>query len=297
MLDQSYWPDGVYTAPSDDAMRAEVEWIKRLGFNGVRKHQVSSDPRFLYWADRLGLLVWADMPGQTISRRDAPRVRTAGQAEGNYVREWSALIQESRNHPSIIAWVTFNETWGIDGITNDAATRAYLKDMVRLTRLLDPTRLVVDNDGWEHGEDTDVFAIHDYSPNGAMLKEHADSWAKSEGDMLSFRRRPLLIPGAHYGGQPIIVNEYGGIGLLPQDTETPADYWFNSGRLEPNVDAYLARYRGLQEALAASPHIVGYCYTQLTDVEQEVNGLLTFHRRPKVDPDTIKALNDLCGAG
>jgi beta-galactosidase/beta-glucuronidase len=111
VLDQSCWPDGVYTAPSDDAVRAEVEWTLRLGFNGVRKHQVSSDPRFLYWADRLGLLVWQDMPGQTLSVPHSPHVRAAGQAEANLLREWAELVRQGRNHPAIIAWVPFNETW------------------------------------------------------------------------------------------------------------------------------------------------------------------------------------------
>ena len=290
VLDQAYWPDGVYTAPSDDAIRADVEWVLRFGLNGVRKHQVSCDPRFLYWADRLGLLIWADMPGQTFSRRDEPqpRLRLTGQAEANYLREYRELIHQGRNHPSIIAWVPFNETWGIYGISGDAATRQFLSEVVRLTRDLDPTRLVVDNDGWEHGEETDIFALHDYARDGATLRAHLETW----GSTFSVSHVRPLIPGARYLGQPLVLSEYGGLGLLPAGEQAPAERW-GYGDLEPTAESYLARYRGLQEALAASPHVAGYCYTQLTDVEQEINGLLSFHRQPKVDPAAIKALNDL----
>ncbi len=292
VLDQSYWPDGVYTAPSDDAIRAEVEWALRLGFNGVRKHQVSSDPRFLYWADRLGLLVWQDMPGQTLSVPGSPHVRAAGQAESNLIRELAELIRQGRNHPSIIAWVPFNETWGLYGISHDPATQAFLRDVVRLVRDLDPDRLVVDNDGWEHSEDTDILAIHDYAPTGEELRAHLEAWC-TEGWERTAERYPLaLIPGARYRGQPLTLSEYGGLAMLPPEEEVPDDRW-GYGRLEPDEAALLARYRGLQEALAAVPRVAGYCYTQLTDVEQEINGLLSFHRRPKVDPAAVKALNDL----
>lgn len=300
VLDQAYWPEGVYTAPSDDAIRAEVEWVQRLGFNGVRKHQVSSDPRFLYWADRLGILVWADMPGQTLSRKDPcgpspwgaglPRSRTAGQAEADYLREWQALIAQERNHPSLIAWVPFNETWGLYGISHDAATRAFLTDVVRLTRALDPTRLVVDNDGWEHGEETDILALHNYAPDGATLAAHLATW--HEGGEWRASRGPSLLSGASWLGQPLMLSEYGGLALVPPQGEVPESGW-GYGNMEPDAAHYLARYRGLQEAIAAAPHLAGYCYTQLTDVEQEINGLLSFERQPKVDPAEIRALNDM----
>ncbi len=292
VLDQAYWPDGVYTAPSDEAIRGEVEWALRLGFNGVRKHQVSSDPRFLYWADRLGLLVWQDMPGQTLSLPDHPAARAAGQAESNYLREWAELIRRDRSHPSIIAWVPFNETWGIYGVTRDPATRAFLSDVVRLTRGLDPTRLVVDNDGWEHSEETDVFAIHDYANTGEELRAHLEAWVRPGWERTGPRYPLALVPEARYLGQPLILSEYGGLGFLPPDGDVPADRW-GYGNLEADERSFLARYRGLQEALASQPQVAGYCYTQLTDVEQEINGLLSFHRRPKVDPAAIKALNDL----
>ncbi len=292
VLDQSYWPEGVYTAPSDEAIRAEVEWVLRLGFNGVRKHQVSADPRFLYWADHLGLLIWQDMPGQTISLPTRPEERPGGMAEANYLREWTEMVRQGRNHPSLIAWVPFNETWGIYGISRDAPTRAFLADVVRMTRDLDPTRLVVDNDGWEHGEDTDVFAVHDYANTGDDLRAHLEAWGREGWERTGENYPPVLIPGAHYLGQPLTLSEYGGLAMLPADGDVPADRW-GYGRVEPDEASFLARYRGLQEAIASQPKIAGYCYTQLTDVEQEINGLLSYHRRPKVDPAAVKALNDL----
>ncbi|MHB1294617.1 MAG: glycoside hydrolase family 2 protein [Anaerolineae bacterium] len=293
VLDQAYWPTGVYTAPDDSAIRGEVEWVKRLGFNGVRKHQVSSDPRFLYWADQLGLLVWQDMPGQTQSRRCKSVERTVAQAESNYFREYAELIREDRNVPSVIVWVPFNETWGIYGISRDAATRAFLADAVRMTRDLDPTRLVVDNDGWEHSDDTDLFTVHDYTRDADRLRTVMAKWNTDEA-VRGSDPIPFYIPGAHYGGQPVMLTEYGGLGMLPDDAEAPQDRW-GYGGLEPNPEALLKDYRALQEAIDATKHIVGYCYTQLTDVEQEVNGLLTYRRKPKMDPAAVKALNDLVG--
>ncbi|MHB0858081.1 MAG: glycoside hydrolase family 2 protein [Anaerolineae bacterium] len=293
VLDQAYWPEGVYTAPDDAAIRGEVEWVKRLGFNGVRKHQVSSDPRFLYWADRLGILVWQDMPGQTISRRGTPSVRAVGQAESNFIREYAELIREARNAPSVIVWVPFNETWGLYGISNDAATQAFMADVVRMTRDWDPTRIVVDNDGWEHGNDTDLFTVHDYTRDPETLRTAMADWNTDRAARAS-HRIPLYIPGAHYGGQPVMLTEYGGLGMLPEGEEAPPNHW-GYGSLEPSPDALLKDYRGLQEALAATDLVSGYCYTQLTDVEQEVNGLLTFNRKPKVDPDAVRALNDMVG--
>ena len=293
-LDQGYWPEGVYTAPSEEAIRAEVEWALRLGFNGVRKHQVAAEPRFLYWADRLGLLVWADMPGQTLSLPEAKLVRPAGQAEGNLLREWRALIEQGRNHPSIIAWVPFNETWGIYGVSSDPATRAFVSDVVRLTRDLDPSRLVVDNDGWEHTEETDIVALHDYAPDGATLRSHLETWGRADGEAVIDAGVRAFVPGARYLGQPLVLSEYGGLALLPPGEEAPAGGW-GYGRVESDAESFLARYRSLQEAIASQPQLAGYCYTQLTDVEQEINGLLTSHRRPKVDPEAVRALNDLAG--
>ena len=294
-LDQSYWAEGLYTAPSDDANRQDVEWLKRLGFSGVRKHQVSSDPRFLYWADRLGLLIWQDMPGQTLSIEGLPDMRVTGQAEANLLREWAELMRESRGHPSIIAWVPFNETWGIDGISRDAATRAYLQDVVRLTRDLDPTRLVVDNDGWEHGEETDILAIHDYAATGEELREHLAAWVQPGWERTGERYPLAMLPGSRYLGQTLALSEYAGIVLLPKGEKARANSWGHGGDLEVDAASFLRRYRGLQEALANEPRVTGYCYTQLTDTEQEVNGLLTVHRAPKVDPAAVRALNDLVG--
>jgi len=292
VLDQSYWPEGIYTAPNDEAIRSDVEWVKRLGFNGVRKHQVSSDPRFLYWADRLGIVVWADMPGQTISRRDAPKVRATGQAESNFLREWTALIRESRNHPSIIVWVPFNETWGIYGVSEDAATQAFLKDVMDLTQALDPTRLMVDNDGWEHSELTDVYSLHYYTREGEdPLRAILENWRQLAMGLTTFLRPPL-IPGARYLSQPLVLAEYGGIGFAAPDEDVASDSW-GYGGLESDVNSYLASHRELQEVLASVPELAGYCYTQLTDVEQEINGLLTFGRRPKADPAAIRELNDM----
>jgi beta-galactosidase/beta-glucuronidase len=170
VLDQGCWPDGVYTAPSDEALRADVAWIKRLGFNGVRKHQKVEDPRWLYWCDHLGLLVWEEMAS---NYQDSPRAR------GWLRREWQEVVRRDVNHPCIVAWVPFNEAWGVRELAVDPDQQAHVAAVVADTREIDPTRPVVDNSGWTH-VDTDIADSHHYEPAAALF---LDSWrAFYEGD-------------------------------------------------------------------------------------------------------------------
>ena len=282
VLDQGYWPESNLTPPSDQAIQDDIRRTKELGFNGVRKHQKVEDPRFLYWADRMGLLVAAEMANAYLFNSDAVARMT---------REWIEVVSRDYNHPSIVIWTPVNESWGVPNLSNPRQ-QAHLKALYYLTKSLDNTRLVIDNDGWEHTEVTDLFAIHDYTRTGAELLSRFQNI--TQGLPLPLYGKLYVAPGYHYNGSPILLWEFGGIGyILPEDCATvPANSWGYSG-VEQDRDAALSRMRGLYTAVAAIRQIAGICYTQLYDVEQEVNGLMTYDRRMKFDPEAISAINAL----
>jgi beta-galactosidase/beta-glucuronidase len=283
VLDQGYWPETNITPPSDEAIQYDIRAAKEMGFNGVRKHQKVEDPRFLYWADRMGLLVSAEMANAYMF--DPGSV-------ARITREWIDVVARDCNHPSIIIWVPINESWGVPDV-RDSRQQAHLRAMYTLTRSLDDTRLVIDNDGWEHTECTDLFAVHDYSQTGEVFLHRFRDLA--EGGMPSpAQGKPFLCPGNSYNGSPVFLSEFGGISYeTPEDAaKVPENSWGYEG-IEKTAEATLSRMRGLYEAIAKTPKVIGICYTQLTDVEQEINGLLTYDRRPKFDAAQIRAINSL----
>jgi len=206
-------------------------------------------------------------------------------------REWIEVVSRDYNHPSIVIWTPVNESWGVPNLSNPRQ-QAHLKALYYLTKSLDNTRLVIDNDGWEHTEVTDLFAIHDYTRTGAELLSRFQNI--TQGLPLPLYGKLYVAPGYHYNGSPILLWEFGGIGyILPEDCATvPGNSWGYSG-VEQDRDAALSRMRGLYTAVAAIRQIAGICYTQLYDVEQEVNGLMTYDRRMKFDPEAISAINAL----
>lgn len=213
VLDQGYWPQSNLTPPDDAAIRFDIEMAKEMGFNGVRKHQKVEDPRFLYWADRLGLLVSGEMANAYLFDEAAV---------GRVTREWIEVIQRDYNHPSIVIWVPVNESWGVPNIA-DFRQQAHLKALYYLTKSLDDTRLVIDNDGWEHTEATDLFAIHDYAQTGEeLLLRYANA-----GLPLPSSNKLLLAPGYEYKGAPVFLSEFGGIAwILPADVASaPVNSW------------------------------------------------------------------------
>ncbi len=281
ILDQGYWPESIMTPPSDEAIQYDIRMTKEMGFNGARKHQKVEDPRFLYWADKMGLLVSGEMANAYLF--DETYV-------ARFTREWIEAVERDYNHPSIIIWAPINESWGTPDLTEERQQQ-HLKAIYTLTRSLDSTRLVIDNDGWEHTDMTDLFAIHDYARSGELLY-------KVYGDLLvgdaPVRRtgRAFLAPGFAYNGTPVFLSEFGGIAYIPAGQQVPKDAWGYSG-VEPTAEAALERLRGLYEAIARMPVFAGVCYTQLTDVEQEVNGLLTYDRKPKFDSKRLREINGL----
>jgi beta-galactosidase/beta-glucuronidase len=269
VLDQGYFPGGLLTAPSDDDLRRDIELAKAMGFNGARKHQKIEDPRWLYWADRLGFLVWAEMPAFH---------EHSAEAEDRLAAEWSEAVRRDRDRPSVVAWVPMNESFGIRNPPVDDATRTrFLLSLYHLTRELDATRPVVPNDGWDHAR-TDLLTLHDYGAAADLAARYRDLQTTLEP---GGRPYPPYLPGFEYRGEPVIMSEFGGVAFGGQGWGYTA---------VGSTDEFVRNYAAQVEALMAPGPIEGFCYTQLTDVEQEQNGLLTFDRRPKVPLDRLRPL-------
>jgi len=230
----------------------------------------------------MGLLVAAEMANAYLFNDEAVARMT---------REWIEVVARDYNHPSIIIWTPVNESWGVPNLS-DRRQQAHLRALYYLTKSLDDTRLVIDNDGWEHTEVTDLFAIHDYTKTGEEFHRRFQNIA--QGPPLPLYGKLYSAPGHRYNGSPILLWEFGGIGyILREDAaKVPRDSWGYSG-VELSQEAALERMRGLYAAIARIPQIAGICYTQLYDVEQEVNGLMTYDRRMKFDLEAIREINSL----
>jgi len=286
VLDQGYWPDGFLTAPSDEAYQTDIGWIKMFGFNGVRKHQKIEDPRWLYWCDRLGLLVWEEMPNAR---------EWSSESEDALSTEWQIAVMRDYNHPCIVAWVPVNESMGFPELGQEHAGQyAFIERMVRVTRRIDTTRAIVDNDGWEHTDITDVCAIHDYTATADELEKRYQD-VMSGGDlpaMVWLKDKPLFARGSKYRGQPIILSEIGGFLNIPPNTpQEKLDMLYQFYGSVKTSDELIEKYRNLIGGVLALRFLAGFCYTQLTDIEQEINGLLTYDRQPKVEPEQIAQIN------
>jgi len=281
VLDQGFWPESVLTPPTDEAIQYDIRLTKEMGFNGARKHQKVEDPRYLYWADKMGLLVSGEMANAQVF--DEGYV-------SRFTREWMEAVQRDVNHPSIIIWAPINESWGVPELS-DPRQQAHLKALYALTKSFDPTRLVIDNEGWEHTDATDLLAVHNYARTGDLLFDAYKDLGK-KGLGLPSPEEAAMIPGFRYNGSPPYLSEFGGIAFIPPGHEVPKEAWGYSG-VEKTPEAALERMRGLYDAIARTPLFAGLCYTQLTDVEQEVNGLLTFDRKPKFDLQAVRAINGL----
>ena len=272
VLDQGYFPGGILTAPTDGDLRRDIELAKTMGFNGARKHQKVEDPRWLFWADTLGLLVWGEMANAYQYSEDYVRRITA---------EWQEAVRRDYNHPSVVTWVPMNESWGVPNLGTDPAQREHLLALYHLTRSLDGTRPVVSNDGWEHAL-TDLCNIHDYRDAEALAKTYTTPESSVSATPAG---RRIYAPAHGYRGEPILVTEFGGIAFAGEE-----EGWGYS--TVTNAEDFLGRYEAMIEALLACDPVRGFCYTQLTDVEQEVNGLLTYDRKPKADLEKVREITE-----
>lgn len=278
VLAQNYWRESGLTAPCEQALIADVDFTKEAGFNGLRIHQKIEDERFLFWCDVKGLLVWAEFPAQYEYCDEAIR---------RFACEWTEALHQQYNHPSIITWTPFNESWGIPEVAGSKEQQAFTRAIYALTKAYDPARPVITNDGWEH-TCSDILSLHDYFRDGESMKPRFDDKGlarilNNEVSHSSFKH--ALAQGVSYAGQPIILSEYGGIGI------EGSDGWGYNDKAK-GEDALIAKYDDMTSAIKSIPAILGYCYTQLTDVEQEQNGLLDADHKPKVDLDRIRAIND-----
>jgi beta-galactosidase/beta-glucuronidase len=277
ILDQGYWPESLITPPSDKAIKYDIEMTKKMGFNGARKHQKIEDPRYYYWADRLGLLVWGEVPSAyNFNSEEIENITT----------EFLDFINRDFNHPCIINWVPLNESWGVRNILEDTNQQNFGRALYYMAKAADSTRLVSTNDGWEQVT-SDINAIHDYVARGeALEKKYADKDILFEG---SVDWRMLYAGAEKYKGQPVLITEYGGIAFT---NHTNGEGW-GYGYAVKDEEDFFERYEGLLKAIKNTPYIRGYCYTQLTDVLQEVNGLMTPDRKMKVDIERVRNANSL----
>lgn len=274
VLDQGYFPDGILTPPSDEAIRKDIELTRAMGFNGVRKHQKVEDPRFLYWCDRLGLIVWGEM---------ANALDFSKEYIHKFTKEWMSVIDRDYSHPCIIAWVPLNESWGVPKILTEEVQQHHAIALYHLTKSLDSTRPVVSNDGWELVE-TDLCNIHDYEWRQDVLEERYNSVENAVMKVYGSRKRNTYANGYAYKEEPILVSEFGGIAFK----KSQWDGWGYSGA--STEEDFLERLRQVVAPLLKSPVVQGFCYTQLTDVEQEINGLLTYDRVLKAPVEKIREI-------
>lgn len=286
VLSQGYWPSSHLAAPSPQALRREAELVADLGFNAVRVHQKVEDPRFLFHADRLGLLVWGEMPAAYAFDEEAVRATTA---------EWSAAVVRDRSHPSVVTWVPLNESWGVQHLASSPPQRAFAESLYWLTKALDPDRPVVSNDGWELTS-TDLWTVHDYDADPEVLRARYDvgvAGLRALMDSIGPAGRALRLPGAAETGQPIMLTEFGGVKWAPDggsdswgysEADGPEDF---ERRLDGILGAVQAASRGRS---GRGDGLAGWCWTQLTDTRQECNGLLTADREPKLPIEVLRSL-------
>ena len=266
VLDQGFYPDGIWTAPTDDALRWDIRLAQACGYNGARLHQKVFEPRYLYWADKLGYLVWGEFPNWGLNYAD-PRINLP------VINEWTEIVRRDRNHPAIIGWCPFNETPGGAVELQNA--------VVDVTRAIDPSRPIIDSSGYAHGlPDPEVLDAHDYDQNPETFRaRYGEGFATNAS-----------LPARYGGGEtraavPFMVSEMGGTG------------WSGAyGAAPKNLDEFYARYAGLVNAMLDGPRLFGFCYTQITDVEQEQNGLYTYDRKPKFDVKRIHAITSRAAA-
>ncbi|MBR1677532.1 MAG: glycoside hydrolase family 2 [Clostridia bacterium] len=277
LLSQNYWLETGLTLPDESAGIKDIEIATDAGFNGLRIHQKIEDERFLMLCDVKGLLVWGEFPATYEFSDDAVE---------NFTYEWTSAVRQQYNHPCIITWVPFNESWGVSFITNDKNQQFFTESVYALTKTLDKTRPVISNDGYEHTR-SDIITLHDYDGDSSVLVER---YGKKLGNILLNKEchggvRYAFAEGYGYSGQPIMVTEYGGIAL------SGSEGWGYNDKAA-NEEEFIARYDALTSAIQQVPDVCGYCYTQISDVYQEENGLTDAHRKPKIDLSRIKKIND-----
>lgn len=271
VLDQGFYPDGIYTAPTEEAMIKDIQISLDVGFNGARLHEKIFEPRFLYNCDKMGYIVWGEYPNWGMDPSN-PNILFS------ILPEWIEEIERDFNHPSIIGWCPFNETWDYDGRKQHDETLAVVYNT---TKALDRTRPCIDTSGNFHVI-TDIFDVHDYEQDPKVFKEHYDK-LMTDGELFDNHKKRQK-----YTGGPTFVSEYGGIRWSVNESDQNA---WGYGDAPKNKYEFIERYKGLTDALLDNDQMFGFCYTQLYDVEQEQNGLYTYSRKPKFEASIFRAIN------
>ena len=274
ILDQGFYPDGIYTAPTEKALENDILLSMAAGFNGARLHQKVFEPRFLYYCDLHGYLVWGETASWGINM-------TVDSVYRGFLPEWAQIVERDFNHPALIGWCPFNEVWNTAGRD---ITDSVLEDTYFLTKQLDPTRPCIDTSGGFHTGATDIFDVHDYEQDPKAFLEHYEAFGKGEGTFWERFPKNEQCPE----GTPMFVSEYGGIRWTPQETARNA---WGYGQAPRTEQEFFDRYRSLTDALLDNPRMFGFCYTQLTDVEQECNGVYFYDRKPKFDVAKFREIN------
>lgn len=278
ILDQGYWEDSHLTPPSEEALIEDLDKILAMGYNGLRKHMKIEDERFLYWCDVKGVLMWSEM---------AASYAYSDSAVQEFTKEWMEVVRQNYNHPAIITWTPFNESWGVPKIFSDKQQQHFTESIYHLTKSFDAMRPVIVNDGWENTI-SDILTLHDYEEDGDVFMErYGDAFSQIEkGEFFHNYTHAAFANGYGYKGQPIIISEYGGIAF----SGGAEDSW-GYGNTVADETAFLKRFDKITSAIRQLPYCVGYCYTQVSDVQQEVNGLLDARHEYKIAPEKIAELN------
>lgn len=278
ILDQGYWADSHLTPPNEEAIIKDIEIVKRFGYNGIRKHQKIEDERFLYYCDINGILVWSEM---------ANCYEFNDKSIEYFTDEWIKVVKQNYNHPSIITWVPINESWGIREIPESIQQQNFANSLYYITKSIDETRPVISNDGWEHTI-SDIITIHDYKQESELLyNEYNDKELAVLNNKKAYNAIHKLFSGDYkYNGQPIIMSEYGGIALN-------SDKGWGYGKQVKDAQEFLDRFNKLTDAIKNTKYICGYCYTQLTDVQQEINGLVDEYRNDKFNEDVVNYIREI----
>ena len=274
VLDQGFYPDGIYTAPSDEALVRDIEYSMNCGFNGARLHEKVFEERFLYHADKMGYLVWGEYPNWGVDTGDMDLLHT-------YLPEWLESVERDYNHPSIIGWCPYNETWSKNQIHSNVSMIAVA------TKHADPTRPVIDSSGGYHAGITDIYDEHDYNQDPAIWEERMKAHANGQ----FFNKYPDK-QIKYDGKMPYMVSEYGGIKWTPDmfvNENTDQRKAWGYGNAPKSLEEFCDRFCRQTAAIMETPNVMGLCYTQLTDVEQEQNGLYFYDRTKKWD-DEIYAM-------
>ncbi|MGB4660216.1 MAG: sugar-binding domain-containing protein [Mobilitalea sp.] len=277
ILDQGYWKDSHLTPPNEEALIEDIDKIMELGYNGLRKHQKTEDERFLYWCDVKGMLVWSETPAA---------YQFNDRAVEEFTKEWMEIVKQNYNHPSIITWTPFNESWGITNVEVDRSQQHFTEAIYHLTKAMDNYRPVIVNDGWEHTI-SDIITLHDYEEVGKIFH---DRYNQCKDQILTTEvyhndGKSAFADGYEYKGQPVIISEFGGIAFNNGESG-----WGYGNKVKDEED-FLRRFDDITTAIKDTPYICGYCYTQVTDVQQEINGLMDIDRKFKVSPEKIREIN------